>query len=95
MTPSLLRLLNYSPTRLCRFDVAVTLGRSYGQAALRSAIETALALGAGDSAAVRHLLARPSLEHDRSVHVEIGALAAFERPLPELGDYDLLLAVTR
>ena len=71
------------------------LGQSYGPAALRSAIETALQLGAGDSAAVRHLLARPSLEHDRSVHVEIGALAAFERPLPELGEYDQLLAVTR
>src|SRR5205823_622118 len=68
------------------------LGRMYGPAALRMAIETALMLGVGDSAAVRHLVTQPYLEHGRSAEVEIGALAAFERPLPTLGDYDTLLA---
>jgi transposase len=68
------------------------LGRVYGQAALRTAIETALELGVGDSAAVRHLMTQPYLEHDRSVRVAIGALAAFERPLPAMDEYDALLA---
>ena len=68
------------------------LGRIYGSVALRTAIETALTLGVSDSAAVRHLLAQPSLAHDHSAPVEIGALAAFERPQPQIDAYDQLLA---
>jgi transposase len=68
------------------------LGRVHGPAALRTVIETALALGVHDSAAVRHLLMRPQLEHPLVAGVEIGALAIFERALPSLGEYDTLLA---
>ena len=71
------------------------LGRVHGQAALRRAIEAALALGVQDSAAVRHLLATPALERTQPAALEVGALAIFERPLPELGAYDTLLAVAR
>ena len=69
------------------------LGREQGQAALRTAIETALTLGVGDSAAVRHLLAAPQLARAQPARLDIGALAAFERPLPTLGAYDQLLGV--
>jgi len=68
------------------------LGRVHGDAALRSAIETALLLGVHDPAAVRHLLMRPHLEHPLVDAIEIGVLAAFERPLPAIADYDALLA---
>jgi len=73
------------------------LGRDHGQPALRRAIEAALELGVQDSAAVRHLVAAPALERERptAISIEIGALAAFERPLPQLGEYDMLLAAPR
>jgi nucleotide-binding universal stress UspA family protein len=71
------------------------VGRDQGQPALRRAIETALELGVQDGAAVRHLVAAPSLERERPTPIAIGALAVFERPLPELGEYDTLLAVAR
>ncbi len=73
----------------------VQLGRVHGQAALRWAIAEAEALGVQDSAAVRHLLAAPSLQRAQPVALDVGALAVFERPLPELGAYDTLLAVAR
>jgi transposase len=68
------------------------LGRVYGDAALRSAVEIALEFGARDAAAVRHLLMRPHLEHPLVDAIEIGTLASFERPLPTIADYDALLA---
>ncbi len=73
----------------------IQLGRLQGQPALRQAIEATLALGSHDSAAVRHLLAQPQLERERPASIDVGPLAAFERPLPELGAYDRLLAVAR
>lgn len=69
------------------------LGRVHGQTALRRAITEALALGVQDSAAVRHLLSTPQLERPRPAVVEVGVLAAYERPLPDLGPYDRLLEV--
>jgi hypothetical protein len=71
------------------------LGRVYGDAAFRSAVEMALEFGVRDAAAVRHLLMRPQLEHPLIEAIEIGALAAFERPLPTIANYDALLAVAR
>ena len=70
----------------------VRLGRTHGQERLRAAVEEALALGCGDSAAVRHLLSAKGLERLSPLPLEVGELAAFERPLPALGDYDRLLA---
>jgi len=67
------------------------LGRVYGQDKLRMSIERAIALGCGDSAAVRHLLTAHELAHITTTPLDIGALAAFERPLPAVTDYDQLL----
>lgn len=67
------------------------LGRSHGPAALRGAIEAALALGCTDAAAVRHLVTAQQLEHARPAAVAVGSLAQFERPLPTVGEYDQLL----
>ena len=69
------------------------LGRTHGQAALQRVIEEALALGVQDSAAVRHLLATPQLERPQPAVLDVGQLAAYERPLPTVALYDALLAV--
>ncbi|HLE82634.1 MAG TPA: IS21 family transposase, partial [Dehalococcoidia bacterium] len=68
------------------------LGRTYGQEKLRVAVEEALALGCGDGAAVRYLLTAHQLERTTPAPLSVGALAAFERPLPVVADYDRLLA---
>lgn len=67
------------------------LGRTYGQERLRWAVEEALALGCGDSAAVRYLLTAHQLERVTPAPLSVGVLAAFERPLPAVTDYDQLL----
>ena len=67
------------------------LGRTHGQAKLRAAVEAALALGCGDSAAVHYLLNAQQLERATPIPLAVGALAAFERPLPGVADYDRLL----
>ncbi len=69
------------------------LGRVHGQAALRRAMEEALALGVQDSAALRHLLTAPQLKRARPATIEVGVLVAYERPLPDLAPYDALLGV--
>ena len=76
------------------------LGRSHGQDKLRAAVEQALALGCRDSGAVRYLLTANELERPTPRPLGAGdsalgsaqALAAFERPLPTVTDYDQLLA---
>jgi len=67
------------------------LGRVYGQERLRVVVEEALALGCGDSAAVRYLLTASQLERAVPMPLLVGELAAFERPLPTVTDYDQLL----
>ncbi len=80
------------------------LGRRCGQEKLRAAVEQALALGCRDSAAVRYLLSASLLERAVRSPLAVGdaalsseqALAAFERPLPTVTDYDqLLVGLTR
>lgn len=68
------------------------LGRTHGHARLRVAIEEALALGCTDGAAVRHLVAAADQERVPPALLEVGALARFERPLPDVSPYDQLLA---
>ena len=76
------------------------LGRSHGQDKLRAAVEQALALGCRDSGAVRYLLTANQLERPTPSPLQAGdsalgsaqALAAFERPVPTVADYDQLLA---
>jgi transposase len=69
----------------------VTLGREFGQDQLRAAIATAVSLGACDVAAVRYLLTEAGLHKERSEAVEVGELARYDRPMPTLTDYDVLL----
>jgi transposase len=68
------------------------LGRRHGQERLRAAIEEALALGCRDAAAVQHLMSARELERKQPVVLDIGPLVAFERPLPQVHEYDQLLA---
>jgi transposase len=73
------------------------LGRAHGPGPLREAVEAALALGCHDPAAVHHLLATRTLTHQRPATLdalEVGALAAYDRPLPEVAPYDQLLSAT-
>src|SRR5438067_11364541 len=68
------------------------LGRRHGQDRLRTAIETALAWGCRDAAAIRHLLAAPTLAHHPPPALVPPALARFDRPVPTRDVYDELLA---
>jgi hypothetical protein len=68
------------------------LARTYGVAALQRAVDTALALGCSDEAAVRHLLLTTTLTRPSMDPLPIGAmLAHFDRPLPNLAAYDTLV----
>jgi transposase len=68
------------------------LARTYGAAALQRAVETALALGCSDQAAVRHLLVTATLARPAIDPIPIGAmLAHYDRPLPSVAEYDTLV----
>ena len=77
----------------------VQLRRTHGDAALRVAIEDALALGCHDVAAVHHLLTTDALNLARGPGgrpaplppLVVGALAHYDRPLPTVTSYDQLL----
>ena len=69
------------------------LGRDYGQTRLRAAIEQAIALGCTDSAAVRHLVTVPDQDRVPPMLLDVGTLAQFARPLPDVTSYDQLLPV--
>jgi hypothetical protein len=70
----------------------VRLGREFGYAKLEVSVGQALELGSTDIAAIRHLLMSDQLQHAAAGHVEIGALSAYERPLPTMAQYDQLLS---
>jgi transposase len=67
------------------------LGREFGYAKLETAVAQALELGCTDVAAIRHLLMSDQLQHAAVTMIEIGALAAYERPLPTMAEYNQLL----
>ena len=67
------------------------LGREFGYAKLETAVSQALELGCTDVAAIRHLLMSDQLQHAAVTMIEIGALAAYERPLPTMAEYNQLL----
>lgn len=69
----------------------VSLVKSHGHERLRAAVESAVALGCSDAAAIRHLVTAAELAHVRSAIIEVGELSRFERPLPVMTDYDGLL----
>ena len=70
----------------------IRMGREFGYAKLETAVEQALELGCTDVAAIRHLLMTDQLQHAAGETIEIGALAAYERPLPTMTEYDQLLS---
>jgi hypothetical protein len=68
-------------------------GKQHGWDRLKNAIEQALALGCTDAAAVRHLLTFSELACPPLEGCEVGnGLERYERPVPVMSEYDLLLA---
>lgn len=71
------------------------LVRHHGEAALVTAVEEALTLGCSDAASVHYLVLQGSVPHGPVVEPLppslLGDLSRFERPLPEVASYDLLL----
>jgi transposase len=70
----------------------VRMGREFGYAKLEASVGQALELGSTDTAAIRHLLMSDQLQHVAGGPIEIGALSAYERPLPTMAQYDQLLS---
>ena len=69
------------------------MGREFGYAKLETAVAQAMELGCTDVAAIRHLLMSDKLQHAAATTVAIGALTAYERPLPTMAEYNQLLCV--
>jgi transposase len=67
------------------------LGKHNGHGRLREAIETALASGCKDAAAVQHLFYARDLNHVPCEAIDIGSLERYQRPLPMMNEYDQLL----
>jgi transposase len=70
------------------------MGREFGYMKLEAAVVQSLELGCADVAAIRHLLMTNELQHAAVEVVEIAALAAYERPLPTMAEYNQLLSGT-
>ncbi|HZO99141.1 MAG TPA: hypothetical protein VFD30_02495 [Terriglobia bacterium] len=68
------------------------LGKAKGYARLQSAVESALALGCGDEAAVRYLMLSEPESPVPQETLEVGWLDRSERSLPVVNEYDQLLA---
>ena len=68
------------------------LARREGYGRLEKAVNLALGLECWDAAAVRYLMVSETVEARQPDPVEVGVLARYERPLPETGHYDQLLA---
>jgi transposase len=74
----------------------VRVGSVEGWDRLIAAVEEALHLGVTDAAAVLHIFHMPDAEQRRQYAITLAEeLAQFERPMPVMDDYDLLLAGTR
>lgn len=72
----------------------VRAGLSHGWEKLIAAVEEALRLEVSDEAAVIHILHMPDAEQRRQYAITLAEeLRAFERPMPEMNEYDLLLSV--
>ena len=74
----------------------VRVGSVEGWDRLIAAVEEALHLGVTDAAAVLHIFRMPDAEQRRQYALTLAEeLAQFERPMPVMDDYDLLLTGTR
>jgi len=67
------------------------LTKEFGRDRLREAVETALATGCTDVAAVQHLLHADHLNRPVCDAMDIGLLERYHRPLPMMTEYDQLL----
>jgi transposase len=67
------------------------LGKQNGHGRLKEAIETALATGCKDAAAVQHLFHARDLNRVPCEAIDIGSLERYQRPLPVVNEYDQLL----
>ena len=73
----------------------VRVGSVSGWDRLIAAVEEALHLGVTDAAAVLHIMRMPDPEQRRRYAIELAEeLAQFERPMPVMDEYDLLLKGT-
>jgi len=71
-------------------------GKQQGWERLKNAVEQALSLGCTDAAAVRHLLSFGELVHPPAEICAVGGgLERYQRPLPVMNEYDLLLSDAR
>jgi hypothetical protein len=71
----------------------VRAGLAEGWDRLIAAVEQALTLGVSDAAAVLHILRMPDPDERRRHAIALAEeLAQFERPMPTMNDYDMLLA---
>jgi hypothetical protein len=74
----------------------VRVGSVEGWDRLIAAVEEALRLGVTDAAAVLHIFHMPDAEQRRQYAIALAEeLVQFERPMPVMDDYDLLLTGTR
>jgi transposase len=69
----------------------IQLTRQYGHEKLQTAVETSIELGCYDPGAIRHLVCSAELSRNTSVSIDVAELSCFERPLPVMTNYDLLL----
>ena len=73
----------------------VRQGSVRGWPLLIAAVEEALRLGVSDAAAVLHIMNMPDPEERRRYAITLAEeLRQFERPMPEMKEYDLLLTST-
>jgi len=70
----------------------VRVGSVSGWSRLIAAVEEALRLGVTDAAAVLHILNMPDPQERHSYAIALAKeLVEFERPMPVMDEYDLLL----
>jgi hypothetical protein len=70
----------------------VRAGSGSGWAPLIAAVEEAQRLGVSDAAAVLHIMRMPDAEQRKQCAIALAEeLAQFERPMPSMDEYDLLL----
>jgi hypothetical protein len=70
----------------------LALGQEFGHDRLHAAVALALSHGACDVAAVHYLLTEAALRKATPTPIDVGALVRYDRPLPDLADYDTLLS---
>jgi Mu transposase, C-terminal domain len=68
------------------------LGKKHGYVRLQEAVATALSISCGDVAAVRYLLTAGSAAQPPLESSELGVLARYEQPLPQVQNYDQVLS---